>query len=80
MEALAEAWEFQRKYGTMHRDADTQNPSVERPPPFTPYIPGTTRALPRGALSDIYQATVAEQSAAAASSAQATGAGLIGPA
>ena len=55
VDALAEAWEFQRKYGSLHRDAEAQSSSTDRPPPFTPFVPGKTRALHPGVLADIYK-------------------------
>ena len=67
VEALAEPWEFQRKYGTLDRSADASTQLTdERPPSFTPYVPGKTRTPHTGGLADIYNATLADQAAAAA--------------
>ncbi|KAK9798907.1 hypothetical protein WJX73_007349 [Symbiochloris irregularis] len=68
VEALAEPWEFQEKFGTLDRSADGKDAAAELPPAFTHFVPGKTRALPNSALEGIFKATLADQ--AAASSAQ----------
>ena len=46
MEVLAEAWEFQRKYGSIERPAASAE-DADRPPPFRHYVPGRSHRQPR---------------------------------
>lgn len=66
MDALAEPWEFQRKHGIAMRGPDALDPAEAQPPPFTPFIPGKSRAPHPSTLADIYTATAADQAVAAA--------------
>lgn len=77
MDALAEPWEFQRKFGTLDRSADGKAATAELPPAFSHFVPGKTRALSKTALEGIFKATLADQ--AAATSAQESASTSHGP-